>query len=280
MIESTTTLASSRRRGSILMEVVIALSLFFVAGVFIMDGLNSSIRGVSTIKLEADATDLAVTTFSEVQMGLTPLENAGPVGVAFAGAEGWTYELIVEPVEELTDMPQLKRVHVVVRNDANAFTYRTTHLVWDNPNPPQQMEEQLQSGLAGDILGGAGAAAGGGAPTLPGGATGGGNPGTRPSAANATPQFPPRGGNAKGNDATPRFPPSEGNTKGSDATPRIPPRGGNGKTPDATPRFPRNDGKQPAPTPPKQNELPPQPELDEDGNPISRSGSSAKGGAP
>lgn len=154
------------QRGAVLMEVVIAISLFFVAGIFVMDGLNSAIRGVNTIRLEADAADLAVTTLSEVQMGLTPLESVGPVGVAHAGAEGWTYELVVEPLEDLLDLPQLKKLQVVVRNEANDFTLRTTHLVWDNPNPPAA--SGIPAGLegaAGELSGAAGGALpGGGAP--------------------------------------------------------------------------------------------------------------------
>ena len=268
-----------RRAGSVLLEVVIATSLFFVAGIFVMDGLNSAIRGVSTIKLEAEAMDLAVTTFSEVQMGLTPLQSVGPVGVAFSGAEGWTYELIVSPLEDAMDMPQLKKLEIIVRNEANDFTHRTTHLMWDNPNPlpavpgvdqiPSDLASQIPGGdlgLPSDLpTGGAGAGALGG-----GAGTGGTRPTTgRGSAPDATPRFPPagNGGNPRTPDATPRFPQggNGGNAKTPNATPRFP-QGGNAKTPDATPRFPpRGNGNDKAPPTP-----PPQPPADgedeEEGN--------------
>jgi len=193
--------------GAVLMEVVIAMSLFFVGAVFVMDGLNGALRGVGRIKLEADAADLAVTTFSEVQMGLTPLESVGPVGVAYEGSEGWTYELIVSGLEDTFDMPQLKKLEIVVRNEAGEFAYRTTHLIWDNPNPlpavpgVDQIPGGDLAGALGDAIGGAAGAAGGG---LGGGggdrpAPGRGNPG------DATPRFP-QGGNGNVGDATPRFP--------------------------------------------------------------------------
>lgn len=267
-----------RRGGAVLMEVVIATALFFVAGIFVMDGLNSAIRGVTTIKLEADATDLAVTTYSEVQMGLTPLQSVGPVGVAYSGAEGWTYELIVSAMEDTLDMPQLKKLEIVVRHDASDFTHRTTHLVWDNPNPLPAVPgvDQVPSDLAGlnpsDVAGAAGGAGAGstaGRPTTGRGSAPDatpqfpprGNPtartpdatspfpggGNRGNGGNATPQFPPRGNGGNSNNppnATPQFPPrgngGNGNNPPADATPRFPQGGNNkGKTGDATPRFPQ-----------------------------------------
>jgi len=258
------------RAGSVLLEVVIAASLFFIAGIFVMDGLNSAIRGVSTIKLEAEAMDLAVTTFSEVQMGLTPLQSVGPVGVAFSGAEGWTYELIVSGLEDALDMPQLKKLEIVVRNEANDFTHRTTHLVWDNPNPQPAIPgvDQIPSDLAGQIPGGTGGLPSdlptGGAGT---GALGGGAGGTRPAtgrggAPDATPRFPQRPSGDNTPNLAPGGPGGNGNSNGGnpDATPRFPQRGneGNGKAPDATPRFPpRGNGNEEAPPPPR-----PQPPAD------------------
>ena len=273
------------RAGSVLLEVVIAASLFFIAGIFVMDGLNSAIRGVGTIKLEAEAMDLAVTTFSEVQMGLTPLQSVGPVGVAFSGAEGWTYELIVTGLEDAQDMPQLKKLEIIVRNEANTFTHRTTHLIWDNPNPQPAVPgvDQIPSDLAGQIPGGTAGlpsdlpGGGAGTGTLGGGAgTGGTRPGAgRGNGGDATPAFPPRGNGGNTPDVTPRFPPrpdggnagdlpaipprGNGGNKGAppDATPRFPQGGGpnngsKGKTPDVTPRFPpRGDGGNKAPMPPQ-----------------------------
>ncbi len=205
-------------RGAVLMEVVFALSLFFVGAVFVMNGLNGALRGVGTIRLEADAADLAVTTFSEVQMGLTPLQSVGPVGVAYAGSEGWTYELVVSGVEDAFDLPQLKRLEIVVRNEAGEFAYRTTHLMWENPNPQPVAPgvpgvDQIPSDLAGQIPGGDFGGALGDALS---GAAGRGN---LPDAAS---RFPAIGGGNAG-DAASRFP--QGGNRGI---------GGNG-TPGTTP---------------------------------------------
>lgn len=255
------------RTGAVLMEVVFALSLFFVGAVFVMNGLNGALRGVNTIKLEADAADLAVTTFSEVQMGLTPLQSVGPVGVAYAGSEGWTYELVVSGIEDTLDLPQLKKLEIVVRNEAGEFAYRTTHLMWENPNPQPAVPgvDQVPSDLAGQIPGGDVAGALGGAGALSGAGGGGAAGGDRPAAGrgnfpDATPRFP-QGGNGNAPDATPRFPPAGNNG------PR-PPQGsnprGNGNAPDATPRFPqggnRGNGNGGNNNPPPQRPTPADPE--------------------
>lgn len=123
-----------RNRGAVLLEVVLAMSLFFMTATFVMNGLNGSMGAVSTAKLEADAADLAVTVLSEVQLGLIPLNSDGPVAIDLKGYEGWAWQLVVEDSQNTTDLPELKQIAIVIRHDDEDFTHRTSHLLWNNPN--------------------------------------------------------------------------------------------------------------------------------------------------
>ena len=118
--------------GVALLEVVIAMALFFMAAMFVMDGLNSSLRAVRSAQIQADAADLATTILADIQIGILEIKNDGPFAVNEELYPGWTYELVVGGIEDLPDLPLLKRVEVVVRNLPERFTYRTTQLVWDD----------------------------------------------------------------------------------------------------------------------------------------------------
>jgi hypothetical protein len=62
----------------VLLEVVIALALFFGAAVVVLVGLHSSVVAARKLRLEARGADLAVTLLSELQMGQLAVEDAGP----------------------------------------------------------------------------------------------------------------------------------------------------------------------------------------------------------
>lgn len=119
-------------RGVALLEVVVALSIFFMAAMFVMDGLNSSLRAVHRAQVEADAADLAATILADIQIGILEIKNDGPFIVNEELYPGWTYEVVVTGIDDLPDLPLLKRVEVIVRNDPEEFTYRTTQLIWDD----------------------------------------------------------------------------------------------------------------------------------------------------
>ena len=123
----------SDERGIALMEVVAALSIFFIAAVFVMDGLNASLRAVHRARVEADAADLAVTVLSDVQLGQLKIKSEPPKPVDEKLFPGWTWELAVSPVDDLNDVPLLKRVEVIIRNTSEKYTYRMAQLVWDDP---------------------------------------------------------------------------------------------------------------------------------------------------
>lgn len=132
--------------GVALMEVVAATAIFFIAAMFVMDGLNSSLKAVRYARIEADAADLAVTVLSEVQMGLLQIKNEGPSPFDETLFPGWTWELAVSGIEDLGDLPDLKHVEVIVRQTEEGFVYRTGQLVWDDP--AEQTAGVTSSGLS------------------------------------------------------------------------------------------------------------------------------------
>jgi hypothetical protein len=122
----------TERRGVALLEVVLALAIFFITATFVLDGLNASLRSVQRAELEAQAADISATVLSEVQMGLRQIRNEPPTPYDEELYPGWTWELVVTGVEDLPDLPLLKRVELVVRNASVGVVHRLTQLVWDD----------------------------------------------------------------------------------------------------------------------------------------------------
>ncbi len=132
------------RQAAALLEVVLALGLFFMTAMFVMDGLNSSLKAVQEAKLEADAADLAVSVFSHVQLGLLDVANQGPTPFDEELYPGWTWQLEVGGVEELPDQTRLKRVELILRNESSRLVHRTTQWIFDDiPEMTGSLEELL-----------------------------------------------------------------------------------------------------------------------------------------
>jgi len=126
--------SSSPRSGVVLLEVVLAMSLFFAAAMVILAGMNASLRGIQRVQLEARAQDLAVTALSEVQMGLVPLTSDGPTQYEDAALTGWTRQIVVEPYEERQlglELPAFHRVEVAIRYEPTGYSTSLTILLPD-----------------------------------------------------------------------------------------------------------------------------------------------------
>lgn len=120
---------SSSRRGVVLLEVVLAMAIFFGAAMIILAGLSTSLRGVYRVGLDAQAQDLAVSLLSEIQMGLVPLTSDGPAEYEEEELVGWTYEIVVEPYDEPqlgTEMPEFHTVEVIIRHESGSSASLTT----------------------------------------------------------------------------------------------------------------------------------------------------------
>jgi len=129
----------ARQRGAILLEVVLALSLFFMTATFVLTGLNAAIRSVSQAKLEAQGADLAVTVLSQVQMGLYDLVDTGPEAFDQEDLEAWTWQIVVGDLQDRQDLPQLKQVEVIIIHETG-YTRRLAYFLWDNPAEAEAAE--------------------------------------------------------------------------------------------------------------------------------------------
>ena len=139
----------AQRGAVVLLEVVIAMALFFGAAVVVLVGLHSSVVAAGRLRLEARAADLAVTLLSELQMGQLAVEDAGPDAYEAEALADWTWEVVTSDVEdawELEDMLPMKRVEVIVACPRKGFTYHLAHFfppedstggVQDEPMDPE-----------------------------------------------------------------------------------------------------------------------------------------------
>ena len=120
------------RQGVVLLEVVLAVGLFSGAALVLLTGLGACLRTADRVRLDAQATDLAVTLLSEVQMGLVPLVDDGPNDDEQEDLVDWSWEIAVSPLEENTEAPPLLQVEVIIRNDRADRTLRLVHLLADD----------------------------------------------------------------------------------------------------------------------------------------------------
>lgn len=106
-----------------LLEVVLALALFFGVAVAILGGLSACVKAAREVRLEAHAADLAVTMLSELQMGLVPVADSGPTAYEDPDAE-WTWQLVTAPVPTTIEGTELTNVEVIIRHTAEGYTFR------------------------------------------------------------------------------------------------------------------------------------------------------------
>lgn len=135
-----------RPKAMILLEVVLAMMLFFGGALVILAGLNSSLSGIQRVQIEARAADLAVTLLSEVQMGMVQLVSDGPSSYEDPALAGWTWEISVEPFEEQQldlELPEFQRVEVTIRNESAGYATSLSILMVDEP---QADETETDSG--------------------------------------------------------------------------------------------------------------------------------------
>ncbi len=125
----------ARRSGVVLLEVVLALSIFFCASLALLAATNIALRTARRVQLEAQAADLAISLLSEIQMGQRVPADEGPEPYEDEALEGWTWETTIEPVEEDTllglDIPQFLRVEIIIRYEAEDYAYRLVELMTD-----------------------------------------------------------------------------------------------------------------------------------------------------
>lgn len=87
------------RRGTALLEVLIALALFVAAAAVVTGALNSSLESLGRQKLGTHAVNLATSVMAEIQLGIRVPGGEGrrPFDAPF---QDWTWEASLLPVED------------------------------------------------------------------------------------------------------------------------------------------------------------------------------------
>lgn len=114
---TTRTSSFSHTAGAVLFEVVLALVLFSFAAIIIGNSFSSSLRSVDRMRNDLDAANLAISTLSEIELGIKPLETSPPTEFE-EPFEKWTWQIeATKPNEDLNIGGGLTLIEVIVVNE-------------------------------------------------------------------------------------------------------------------------------------------------------------------
>ena len=114
---TTRTSSFSHTAGAVLFEVVLALVLFSFAAIIIGNSFSSSLRSVDRMRNDLDAANLAISTLSEIELGIKPLETSPPTEFE-EPFEKWTWQIeATKPNEDLDTGGGLTLIEVIVVNE-------------------------------------------------------------------------------------------------------------------------------------------------------------------
>lgn len=108
---------SSPKSGVVLFEVILALVLFSFAAIIIANSFSSSLRSVDRMRNDLDASNLAISTLSEIELGIKPIETSPPTEFE-EPFEKWTWQIeTTKPNEDLDMGGGLTLVEVIIINE-------------------------------------------------------------------------------------------------------------------------------------------------------------------
>ena len=120
---------SSLRRGTALLEVILALALFVTAAAIVTSGMNTSADNLDRQRLNTHAVNLAATVLAEIQLGIRSTAEAGEQPFV-APFDHWTAELNVTPTEtESGQASGLLRVEVIIRHKESTLVRRLVQII-------------------------------------------------------------------------------------------------------------------------------------------------------
>lgn len=121
--------SASPRRGTALLEVILALALFVTAAAIVTSGMNASADNLDRQRLNTHAANLAATALAEIQLGIRSTVEAGEQPFA-APFDQWTAELSVTPAEtETGEASGLLRVEVIIRHKESTLVRRLAQVI-------------------------------------------------------------------------------------------------------------------------------------------------------
>ena len=105
------------KSGVVLFEVILALVLFSFAAIIIANSFSSSLRSVDRMRNDLDASNLAISTLSEIELGIKPIETSPPTKFE-EPFEKWTWQIeTTKPNEDLDMGGDLTLVEVIIINE-------------------------------------------------------------------------------------------------------------------------------------------------------------------
>jgi hypothetical protein len=110
-------------RAAVLLEVVLALTVFVGMAMTVLAGLSTSVHSARYLGLQTRAADLAVTLFSEMELGLVSAEDAGPEAYEDEALADWTWQVAVQPVASELPELELTSVEVTIVHAPSGYTY-------------------------------------------------------------------------------------------------------------------------------------------------------------
>jgi len=165
-------------RGAALLEVVLAITLFFLCVGVVVGALDQAVRGAKALRRETQASDLAISKLAELQS--LPHSPAGESETTYDDLDGWSYEVVVDKLELTSSVvPPIDRVTVTIRHrDMPNFAYSLSQLVLE-VLPEEDADDPADEGGTfpgggGNFPGGGGSSGGGGTFRGGGGETTGG----------------------------------------------------------------------------------------------------------
>jgi type II secretory pathway pseudopilin PulG len=115
--------------GAVLLEVVLALSLFVFAAAIISSSLNTAVERNQRLHAQTHALNLAASVLAEIHLGLRAPQPAGPEPFETPFAD-WTWQILATPYAFAAgDASALQQVTVIVRQQSGPTVQRLTEIL-------------------------------------------------------------------------------------------------------------------------------------------------------
>ncbi len=133
-------------RGAVLLEVVLAITLFLFGSAVVGGAISSSLQASFKIKRQALASDLAQSLLAQIQSRARASKNVPATPCKNPLYKGWTWRVAVEKAEVSNElMPAMDRVTVTVAHPGANYSFSLTQLMLSPDDLADSEEEDSSS---------------------------------------------------------------------------------------------------------------------------------------
>ena len=126
--------------GVVLFEIVLALVLFTLSVTIISSSYSASLRSIDRMRAELDGANLAISTLTEIQLGLKPMETTPPTEFE-PPFEKWSWQVeVTEPSEDLDMGGGLSLIEVIIRSEKLEHESRLARMIRSQASTPTYIE--------------------------------------------------------------------------------------------------------------------------------------------